>query len=518
MTNQQTSGISPGDVARSLFRHVRKALAVFLIIVTATVCWILFAPAKYGSIAKVYVRVGRENNTLDPSATTGQTVNIQQTLESEINSMLEVIGSEETVKRVVDEIGVETILANDLVDESDDESSSSSGGSSWISKLKSNVAPRRFSESREARAIRSLLKRSSFSAPKKSNVIEIWCVAGHPELAQRIAKAWTNAFIDEHLRVTRTDGSLDFFVQQLERNASRLQEAEQELRDAKTSAGLVTILGQQKLLEEQANSIRSRLLTNNSLLASSIAKVDELSEILKSLPERVDADQRVEESHQGYNNLRERLFELQIREHELKSKYSDEKSEVIAVVSQREAIEKILAAQSKSSSETISSPNPTYQKFQQSLLDEKALVASLKAERQSLEKQHEENRAEQTELNRNAVLISSLERKQQNLEASYLASFSSMEQARTLEGLEAANITSVNELQSANLSVIPTGLGRMKTLILGLFFGLIASVAVALGFEYFDRTFVTSGQVEHSLDVPVLVSIPKGRRHFVDVS
>ncbi|MDA7906102.1 hypothetical protein N9B43_04295, partial [Mariniblastus sp.] len=68
--------LGPTDVLRVLARHAFKAIIVFALIVAATIAWIILTPKKYESVAKIYVRLGRESTTLDPSATTGQTVNI----------------------------------------------------------------------------------------------------------------------------------------------------------------------------------------------------------------------------------------------------------------------------------------------------------------------------------------------------------------------------------------------------------------------------------------------------------
>ena len=59
------------DVLRTLFRHGRKACAVFLgvmaVVVLATVC----TPRTYRSEGALLVRLGRENVTLDPTASLG---------------------------------------------------------------------------------------------------------------------------------------------------------------------------------------------------------------------------------------------------------------------------------------------------------------------------------------------------------------------------------------------------------------------------------------------------------------
>ena len=156
-----------------------------------TVGWIVLAPREYESRAKVYVRVGHELSTLDPSATTGQTVNIEQTLQAELNSMLTIAESRETAELVVADIGAETILANDLPDDSTSGSAESSPSSestlkrlkNMLGSLKDRVLPARFDESEEV-AIRALRNGVNIWSPAKSNIIEISYKAKHPCFAR----------------------------------------------------------------------------------------------------------------------------------------------------------------------------------------------------------------------------------------------------------------------------------------------------------------------------------------------
>ncbi len=525
ITQPDSSGshLSALDIAQTFSRHTKKAIAIFLLVIMATVCWIVFIPGKYESFAKIYVRIGRENSTLDPSATTGQTINIQQSIESDVNSLLQILESRETAVRVVQSVGAETILADDLA-----VAGSSAAGNErvsttrkikrWISDIKNRWLPAKFSESREARAVRAFREQSKCWAPKISNVIELSSTAGHPELAQQIVRAWTKALVEEHLRVTQTKGSLSFFVHEDEQLKQQLLTVEQDLKDVKSSSQLVSIEGQREILEEQAKLIRARELANDSLLASAQAKVQELSSILKTIPKLAETDQRNSALTQGWYNLRERLFELQIKEHELKSRYSAANPEVIAVMQQREAIEQIFAKQSESISEVKGSPNPTYLLFQESLLQEQAEVVALVAEHKTLQQQKQANLAEIEKLNDSVLVITDLERQRLILETSYLASSARVEQCKILQGLETAKISSLSELQSASYDARPIGLGKMKKLLIGAFLGII----VASGFvgiaEYFNRSFVTASQVELALNLPVLVTIPQNRRQPLEVS
>lgn len=516
---EEHSTLGPTDVLRVLSRHAFKAIIVFLLIVSATIAWIILTPKKYESVAKIYVRLGRESTTLDPSATTGQTVNIQKSLDSEINSMLQILGSHETVKRVVNDIGPDVIIANSI---------SSSGAPAkketpswslrdWISDLKSTIIKNEFSPTKTETAIKLLRERSSFSAPKDSNVLKIICQAGHPELARKISASWASAFVEEHLRVTRTNGSLSFFSNQVEKNKLRLSSVQRELRDAKSKAGLVSIEGQRKILEDQATSIKTRLSTSLASLASSEAKLKSIELILKTEPERIENDEKTAIPN-GWYELRNKLFELENVENGLKANKSDLHPEVIAITGQRKALEKILENMSQVTSESTSSPNPTLVLFRQSQLNEQALASALKAETKALEQQASANLLEIDQLNANEVIIQELERQSLSLETIYLASVASREQSAILEGLELANISSVSLLQKASYSSQAAGMGRLNKLVMGTALAIFAAFFFIFTCEYFDRSYATPEQVEQSLSIPVIAAIPQDRRETVEVN
>src|SRR4051812_47968052 len=92
----RTHGIKGGKVAGAMFLAI--AVVTFLL------------PRTYYSEAKLFVKAGWETLSLDPTATTGQTVSIYESRESEINSILEVLRSREVTGGVVDVLGVNAIL------------------------------------------------------------------------------------------------------------------------------------------------------------------------------------------------------------------------------------------------------------------------------------------------------------------------------------------------------------------------------------------------------------------------
>src|SRR5438105_232682 len=99
MSANREIAATPRDVLRALYCHKGKAVLAFFAVLGATAVGLYVWPAKYASDAKLFVRLGRESVGLDPTATTGQTISVSETRESEINSILDIVGSRAMVER-----------------------------------------------------------------------------------------------------------------------------------------------------------------------------------------------------------------------------------------------------------------------------------------------------------------------------------------------------------------------------------------------------------------------------------
>ena len=104
------SGNALWHVYHALFRHKGKAAVFFVTVATAVALWTFLSPKEYRSEGKLFVRLGRENATLDPTATLGQDsiIAVPQSRESEINSVVEILQSRILLEKVVDALGPAT--------------------------------------------------------------------------------------------------------------------------------------------------------------------------------------------------------------------------------------------------------------------------------------------------------------------------------------------------------------------------------------------------------------------------
>ena len=89
------SNLTLRRLASILFRHRRAILVACALTFVLAVCWTIVSPKRYQSQAKLLVRLGRENATLDPTSTVGQgpAIAVPNSREEEINSVIEIVQS-----------------------------------------------------------------------------------------------------------------------------------------------------------------------------------------------------------------------------------------------------------------------------------------------------------------------------------------------------------------------------------------------------------------------------------------
>jgi uncharacterized protein involved in exopolysaccharide biosynthesis len=515
MTETHASASWPRDLLGIAFRHWKKIGAFCALTFGVAVGIIVFYPRTYVSEAKLYVRIGRENATLDPTATTGETLAIRIDQQNEINSLLDILECRGMAERVVDVVGVERILANGSSNRKEAASSAFSPThllDSFRASLKRLKALVSDPISDREIAVSSVEQMTEVRAPKESTVITIVCKAGSTDLAQQTTSAMTEVFLKEHLRLSRTKGTHQFFAKQSKQLHEQLKEASEELGARKSEFGLLTVEGKRLIVEEELKTVKLEILGTQRGLSASQARVRSLQEQLALLsPEVTETMTGV--SHAAWDSMRESLYELEIRESAMRSKYTDEHPELRAIAEQRREVSQILEGQPQERTHATRILNPTYQILEAELLREGADVVSLQARKELLGRQYTEVLEELESLNDQDLQITELQRHVELLEANYRIHAEKLEQARIDEALETQRISSINIVQPATFVGKPVSPKKRLALLLAIVVSVFGGLGIALVSENLDQTLHTPEEAEAALDLPVLVSIPRTRRH-----
>jgi len=472
------------DVYYVLFRHKRRMILFFLVVIATVAVGTLRLPDIYRSEAKLLVRLGRESVTLDPTATTGQIINISESRQMQINSELEIIKSREIAEKLVDAMGPVTLLGRPDQDMAEPPNN------------------------REAAAF-TVMKNLKVEVLKDSSIIDMSYEAQNPKLAHDVLSKLIDLYLEKHIAVYQTPGSYDFFIQQAKDLQGKLTQAENELRTIKDKTGISSIEDQRKVIFDGIGELQQEVRRAEAAVASSEAKVQALQETLAKTPELVVTGATVGMANYAADLMRNRLYELQLQEQNLLSKFEPSSRQVQEVRRQIAEAQALFDKENQQRAQLTKGVNTTYQTMQSEFLSEQANLSSLKTEVQTLKRQLAEAQAELKTLNEAEVRITRLEREITIQEVNYSKYSENLEQARIDDALEARKISNISVVQPATLSTRPIEPKKLLHMFLGLVLGIFGATGLAFFSEYLDHSIKTPEEVQERLQLPTFASIPR---------
>ena len=463
-------------------RKLIVSVGLFLIPVGVAVLVILFGPRTYHSESLMLLRLGRENVAIDPTAATGEVLHVQTNRDSEMKSILGILSSREIAKDVVGALGAEAINRGALQAE-DAEAAEENRPKALesISKMKSQIssAVKSLDPIDETEtAMKELYSGIRFeSSDRNSNIVKVEYQAKSPELAQRVVTEWVNSFLRIHPEVNRATGSLDFFQVQLDHLRGQLEAARESLRKNKDEAGVVTVADQQRILSEQISSTVLRESTLVASLAAATTRAERLRELIESTDSRIIIEERKGIANAATDGMRQQLYDLEIAEQGLQTRYTENHPMVQAIESQVQKAARIVSAQDTARNEVVEGTNPAYLRVYEQYLLEQANRDAIFAELGSVRDARAGLAVRATELNLHEGTILDSQQQVQILEQRYAEIHAKMEEARLDEELQDQRITSINIVQPASLEYQPVSPRKSLCALLGLMGGIAGASA-----------------------------------------
>jgi uncharacterized protein involved in exopolysaccharide biosynthesis len=466
----ETTRQSPLSMLR---RHAKRMTIAFAVVMAGTFAYTALSTPLYTSQAKVFVRLGRESVGLDPTATTGETITFQDTRENELNSIQELLNSRKILEQIVDTVGAYVIL-----DKSADEVDNTETKPTIWSQLNPFVT-----YSARDKAINRLAKRFKVEVIRKSNIINISCEASSPELAQQIVELGIKFASDTHLRINRTAGSYDFFVNQAERQSDELQQHEAELRRLKNNTGIAELNAQRQVHIKRIADLEERRLLAETTLQSALAEVAERRKVLNSLPETHITSEITGNPQTAAAKMREQLYALELKEQDISTKFQEGTFVVDQIRAQVAAAKKTLKDESDPLQVT-KSLNAAHQAMQNALLDVQSKVSGYKAQVAALDTQLASAKRGLELFNEHETQMVHLERQIELEKGSFKKYAENREQARIDQDLERKNITNLNILQNPSRSATPTSPRVLMNLSFGFVLAMFSAFAAAIFSEW----------------------------------
>jgi uncharacterized protein involved in exopolysaccharide biosynthesis len=469
------------DVLTILFRQRRAMLMAFAVVLVAAAVSGLWVP-KYETQMKIMVRRQRSDAIVTSSANAPSQQFNDQVSEEDLNSEVELLNSEDLLRKVVIATGL-----------------SGANGS----------PTERDSEIRIAKAVRQLSKDLKIEPLRKTNVISVSYQSRDPKMAARVLASLATAYMEKHLEVHRSPGEFKFFDQQMRQYQQGLDQAQAKLTDFTKKTGVVSADLERDSALRQANDFDSAASQARSSLLETEKRVGALQNQLQSMKPRITTVVRTSDNPQLFDQMKSTLLNLELKRTDLLSKFAPTYPLVQEVDQQiAETKSAISAEESKPIRDESSDRDPDYQWVKDELTKAQAELTGLKSRAASASSTAAQYHEAAERLDQNALVQQDLVRAAKTQEENYLLYVHKREEARISDALDQRGIVNVALAEQPVVPALPTksplNIAMFTLLLAGIF-----SLSIAFVVDFMDPSFRTPDELANYLGAPVLAALPR---------
>jgi polysaccharide biosynthesis protein PslE len=484
------------DLLNILFKRRAQILLFFMIVFGLVVVVTFLISPTYEATSQIIVKIGRENLYV-PTVPSGDNSPVVSVLrEEQINSEIEILKGRtlaEEVLKTLDPKAVYKELKND--------------GNGFLAGLLSDF---KASLSPFDKALLKFEKDLDVEAVKKSNVIQVSYRSKNPIVAATVVNTLVEFYLDRHLEVFKNPKSTGFFDEQAKLLKEKLNRTEDSMRAFKEKHRLTSIQEQKSLLLKEASDLRTALNQTVSQAAETRQRLDQLRMQLPKVPKTILQGNEIDHNPYILSSLQARLVELELKRKELVTKYSDENHLVQNINEDIIMVRRTLQDQEKKLyGKSRSGLNPIYQRIEEDLLKNEVEFKALLAKQQTQTDQLTEHQSQLQKLNDIEVELNQFEREAEVDRQNYRLYQTKLEESRIFDAMDSEKIANVSLIEPARIPLKPAKPNVLLNLVLGLMLGALGGVGLAFLREYLDDALETPEQVEKTLQIPVLASVPE---------
>ena len=486
LENRRQSNVTLRDVTAVLFRQRRLLMTCFVVLLVLAVVLSGALNPAYRAEMKILVRHGRVDPVVTSQSNTPPQMLQAETTESELNSEVELLNSQDLLRQVV--------LANELQ-------------TRWRSWLPAFGEPR--AEVEIAKAVRTLGKLVKAEPLRKTDTISVTFESSDPDLAARVLNSLGSLYLEKHLQLHRPIGEFRFFDQETEQLRRGLDTAEDRLTDFTRERGVVSAQYERDLTLQKASEQEASLAQTQAAVAETEQRIGALEQQVASIPPRLTTQLRTSDNPQLLQQMKSTLLTLDLKRSELLSKFEPTYPLVVEVEKQiRETQATIAGEKDAPVRDETTDQNPTYEWVKAELAKAQTELSGLKARAGADQAALARYRSKARDLQEAAVVQQDLLRTAKTEEDNYLLYLRKQEEARINDALDARGILNVAIAEPATVPVLPVKSLSYYVLLCSFLAG-CGSVGIAFFADFLDPSVRTPDEVALWLDLPVLASIPK---------
>jgi len=455
------ASLRAGDLASAAARHRRSAVVITLLLIPLFVVGIWLIPAEYNSQGQLLVRLGRGSVSMDPTTSLTQTVSLQESRASQVNSVKQMLSSRELSQRVVDRVGAERIMEpHSRLGKFIKDVRSTFTPPAWLSS-KPEAQGEMTAEELEAHAQREAACKEFesmywISSPPDAYTIYLEISSGSPFLSRDLLNAVMQEYQGYHVEAHQSTGSVTFFETQTDLAFDQAIRAKETLKQAKTERGIIGIEAAQSSLHELISQTRAELLSTESQIAAVRSESEHLRRDIAMLPAEIKSETVNGIPRATGDSMRQSLYDLEVRYKELTSKLKPGHPKLGALKEQLSSSAEIAASEVGDRPQTRQSINPIRQQLELTLRTTTSQLAGLEAKKASLEHRSEELSRQLARLNADEVDLAKLDWQASLAESDYLRAAENRDRAKQIAAMDLAKVGEISVVQPATLELKKT--------------------------------------------------------------
>lgn len=327
---------------------------------------------------------------------------------------------------------------------------------------------------------------------KGTNVLEVAYSDIEAKRAADILNCLIKNYIKYRAELAKDFRAYEFFEDQIENTASKLNELENRQAEFKSKYGVMASKEEADILLTKLSDYESTLTEVRTRRIGKEAKLEVIRENLAAsgevtIPSTETSDSPSREEY--ITKLKTSILGLELERNKLLQKYTARHPQVVSLENEIEL------AQAKLRKELLNI-----------LSEEDTNIQALRAEERVLESKIAQVKIELGELAKNASELNKISRGIEENQQVYAKLFDHREEARIALSKQ-DQIVQVKVISAALPPAAPVKPNKVLYIGLAFVFGLIAALGSAFLVEYFDHSIETNEDVERKLGFPVLASI-----------
>lgn len=492
------------DIFSALRRHWLIAMFTSIVLTCLGGVFIFFVlRPTYSSQGSLFVRLGKNMLTVDPTVSSTQAVASLESRRHEVVSVKELLESRAVVDRVCNRIGVQTILdqRSDL--------------EVWLGDV---IATVKFSESKPPEgmtkedykaqkdletAIKYVTKALDIESPKDSYNIHIEAKAHDPLVARDIVQFLMEEYQTVHKAAHKPSGSFGFFDEQVEEQRQNLVSLENKKRDELNRRNFLSVEAERQLIQGRVTLTSNRLSEVTSLLEGQRARVAELLSQIDSQAETLEIEQTGGIADTATDLIKSSVFALEVEHQKAAAMYN---SSHPALIQKKQALaeaREIEGSQPQEREQRRNVINPNRMALELEYAKGIGELENFESQLGFLEAELGELKLREKQLNEDDIFFNDLERQIAIAESEFKAFSSKREQSKLTEAIDQENFTDVNIAQNATLNVTKNGISRMLMLALCFIGSTLAGGGTAIGREILKVAYSQATPVVENVQTPV---------------